>query len=349
MKYKFYRTSEQAWHAMFEAVREAKKTIYLESFILTDDPITHHLFETLKNKAREGLRVKIIVDRVGHLWYGSVNKDDFEAAGAEVLFFNRWFYRSHRKILVIDGATAFLGGVNVRGEYAKWLDLHVRLTGLLVRSLLHSFCRVYALAGGRDPAILEILRSAKVPKARKVLYRAKSCLIEHSPIKGRGVLRDYYRKKCGEAKKNIIIVTPYFIPHRWVVRVLRAAARRGVKIEVIIPSQTDTWLADQAHRVFAPDFQDFISFYFLPEMNHAKVLLIDEREGMIGSNNLDARSFDFNLEASISFQRKDMIGDLKTILETWKKAAIPFVAAAYKKRWYDFLIRALVDILRPIL
>ena len=137
MRYKFYRTSEKAWAAMFGAISGAKKTIYLESFILTDDVVTHHFFETLKRKAQEGVRIKVIIDRIGHWWYGSVNKAEFEKAGVEVLFFNRWFYRSHRKVLIVDGEVAFLGGVNIRGEYAKWLDLHLSITGIFPTKALN--------------------------------------------------------------------------------------------------------------------------------------------------------------------------------------------------------------------
>ena len=349
MKYKFFRVSEEAWRAMFEAIRNAKESIYLESFILTDDAVTHHFFETLKQKARDGVKVKLIVDRVGHFWYGSVNQEEFEKAGVEVLFFNRWFYRSHRKILIVDRSVAFLGGVNIRGEYAKWLDLHVRLTGLLVKQLLNSFGRVYALAGGQDPAVLAFRKSAKVPKPRETLYKAKSWLIERWPIKGKSLLREYYQKKCGQAKKSIIIVTPYFIPHAWLLKSLSKAARRGVKVEVLIPASTDVWFANEAHRILAPLYADFISFYFLPEMNHAKVLLIDEHEGMVGSNNIDAQSFDFNLEASIIFQRRDMVGDLKIILEKWKLSAAPFAIERHNYKWYDGIIRFLVHLFQPIL
>ncbi len=349
MKYAFYRTSERAWQAMFEAVRNAKKSIYIESFILTDDPITHHFFEALKERAREGVKVKIIIDRVGHFWYGSVNKEAFESTGAEVLLFTRWFYHSHRKVLVVDEQIAFLGGVNIRGEYAKWLDLHVRLTGLLAKSALRSFSRVYELSGGRDPEILALRKSAKAFRSRAALYRAKSWFIDHWPIHGKSLLREYYKRKCAEAQQNIIIVTPYFIPHTWLLKSLRGAAERGVKIEVIIPSKTDIWIFNEAHRVFATRYSKFISFYFLPKMNHAKVLLIDDREGLVGSNNIDAQSFDFNLEASVVFQRKDMVGDLKIILEDWKKTATPFSLWQHPAHWYDGIMALLFNLIRPIL
>jgi len=349
VQYRFYTISESAWAAMLEAIRGARHSIYLESFILTDDHVTHNFFETLKSKARAGVQVKIIVDRVGHFWFGSVDKKEFEDAGAEILFFNRWLYRSHRKVLLVDEQVAFLGGVNVRGEYAKWIDLHVKLTGLLVKSLLKSFSRVYAIAGGKDPAVLALRKSKPASQARLALYKAKSWLIDHWPLKGTSALRYYYRRKCATAQKSIVIVTPYFIPNRWLIRSLQRAANRGVKIEVIVPQKTDVALADVSHRIFAENLKNFAKFLFLPEMNHAKVLLIDDREGLVGSNNIDAQSFDFNLELSVVFRRKDMTGDLKKIIEDWKAKAIPFEQIGYRKKWYHAIVRFIVKLLQPIL
>lgn len=349
MKYKFFTTSEKAWAAMLESIVEAERSIYLESFILTDDDVTHHFFEILKQKAREGVSVKIIIDTVGHFWYGSVNKKEFEEAGAEVLFFNRWLYRSHRKVLIVDEKTAFLGGVNVRGEYAKWLDLHVRIGGLLVKRLLHSFSRVYALSGGRDNSVLGLRKNLELPKARRAIYKAKSWLIERWPIKGSSALQEYYKKKCAQAKRSIVVVTPYFIPHKWLISSLKMAADRGVGVEVIVPQKTDTWIADVAHRVFAQDLS-FIKFFFLKKMNHAKVLLVDDAEGMVGSNNIDAQSFDFNLEASVVFNQKNMIGDLKGIIKEWKDGAAPLdLGVAGKRSWYYAVIGWFIKLVQPIL
>lgn len=333
---------------MLEAIHGARKSIFLESFILTDDEVTHHFFQTLKEKAEAGVKIKIIIDQVGHFWYGSVNKKELEKAGAEILFFNRWLYRSHRKVLIVDEEAAFLGGVNIRGEYAKWLDLHVRLTGgLLLKPILRSFAKVYELAGGNDAEVARLGQSG-VTKARASIYRAKTWLIEHWPIRGQSVLRDYYKKKCRGAKKSIVIVTPYFVPHRWLIKSLRAAANRGVAIDIIVPGKTDLWLFDIAHRVFVKNLSGIIRFYFLPEMNHAKVLLVDDAEGLVGSNNIDAQSFDFNLEAGIIFQRKDVVGDIKVILAKWKAMAVPADPAGFNK-WYHKVVEFIIRILQPIL
>lgn len=348
MRYKFYTVSEKAWRAMLEDIKNAQKSIYLESFILADDFYTRNFFEVLKNKAREGLKVKIIIDRVGHFWYGSVNKKDFEAAGAEIIFFNRWFWRTHRKTLVVDDKIAYVGGVNIKGDYAKWLDLHLRITGKLANAVLKSFSRVYELAGGQDPAILKLKKKA-IGKTRKAIYQAKLWFIDHWPVKGKSALRHHYKKTIGRAENSVMIVTPYFIPHRWLIKLLKTAVKRGVKVEVLIPQHTDVGIINVAHRIFIDNLKNFINFYFLPEMNHAKVLLVDNREGMVGSNNIDALSFDANLEASIAFRRQDIVGDLRQIVDRWKRSALPVKESRNYSRWYDKLLAPLIKLIQPIL
>lgn len=152
-----------------------------------------------------------------------------------------------------------------------------------------------------------------------------------------------------EAARKVTIVTPYFIPHRWLVKAIRKAAARGVIVEVILPDQSDVWVTTLANHLFAREFHKFIQFFFIPKMIHAKVLLIDDHEGLVGSNNIDAQSFDFNMEASIVFQRKDMVGDLKTILNEWKKMALPLALDQHAKKWWHKIIRCFIKILQPII
>lgn len=333
---------------MAAAVASAQKSVYIESFILVDDDTTHYFFKALKEKAGGGVTVKIIVDQVGNFWTKSLDAQKFKDAGAEVLFFNRWFYRNHRKVLIVDESIAFVGGVNIRGKYARWLDLHVRLTGSVVRSLLKSFSRVYQLAEGTDPRIIG-LEKLRLPKTRNALRKTKSWLIAHFPFRGTSALRDYYEKKCREAKETITIVTPYFVPHRWLTRALNTAIKRGVRVDVLMPYKTDLPVLTAANWIFADELSDGLHFYFLPEMNHAKVLLVDNREGLIGSNNIDARSFDVNLEASVVFQRKDMVGDLRKIVERWKISARPYNEAVKDWPWYYSILRFFIKLVQPIL
>ncbi len=352
MKYKFYTTSEKAWQAMREAVLEAKHSIYLESYILVEDELTKDFFKAIKEKAATGVKVKIIVDRLGSFWGNFLRGVNAAEEGIEILFFRRFFLFSgnHRKVLIIDERVVFIGGVNISGKYAKWLDLHIRLEGkFLIRKILQSFAGVYKLAGGADPEIGKYLKRWRDEQPRLVLYEAKIFLIEHWPFRKRSALISYYKKKISEAKKSIVIVTPYFIPHRWLIGSLDAAVKRGVVVEILLPRKTDIVLLDAANWIFAEELSRKIKFLFFPEMNHAKILLIDDKEGMVGSNNIDSLSFDLNLEAGIIFKRKDMLADLKEILKKWRKSAVPFEnLSPWHPRYYRIL-KFFIKLIKPIL
>lgn len=349
MAYKFFTKSEDAWRSMTDAVKTAQKSIYLESYILAEDELTRDFFRALEERAESGIKVKIIVDRVGSFGGDFFTENGKSHHGVEVLFFNRFLNRNHRKVLIIDENRAFIGGVNISGKYAKWLDLHVMLMGkFLIGKILNSFAKVYSLAGGNDVSVKKYLTLGKEERMKK-MYNAKIFLIEHWPFRRRSMLREHYSRKIDNAKKSIVIVTPYFIPHRWLIGLLREAIGRGVSVEVILPMKTDIALADIANWVFTEELKDGIKFSFLKEMIHAKVLLIDDEEGMIGSNNIDALSFDSNLEAGIIFHNKNMVDGLKKILAKWKKSAVPYEQTIVPRPKYYFFVRFFIRIIHAFL
>ncbi len=336
---------------MVEDIQAAQKSIYWEIYILLDDTETRKFFEALKIRARAGVKVKIVADWVGSFSLSKKIQEELRAAGGELLFFNRrWFFpRNHRKHLIIDERIAYLGGVNVGELYAKWADLYVRLTGKwLISHLLHSFIRVYTLSGGKDPALTR-LQEASHQKFGDAVRKWKMELLSQWPVKGKTILRNYYEHSCGRAEHSILIMTPYFIPHSWLIDSLKKALTRGVRVEIVLPQKTDVDVANLANHIFADlNSRIGIRFYFLPFMIHAKALLIDNREGMIGSNNIDAQSFDYNIESSLVFERKDMIGDLRKIIEKWKASATPYQTEK-NTRWYYYWLRPLFSILQKIL
>ena len=352
MKYKFYTSSEKAWQAMRDAVLEAKHSIYLESYILVEDELTKNFFQAIKEKAAAGVKIKIIVDRVGSFWGNFLPGVKSAEEGIEILFFRRFFLFSgnHRKVLIIDEKVVFIGGVNISGKYAKWLDLHVRLEGkFFLRKILQSFAGVYKLAGGVDPQIGKYLKRWRNERPRRVLYEAKIFLIEHWPFRRRSALISYYKRKIAESEKSIVFVTPYFVPHRWLIESLDGAVKRGVSVEILLPKKTDTALLDAANWIFAEELSDKIKFLFFPEMNHAKILLIDDKEGMVGSNNIDSLSFDLNLEAGIIFKRKDMLMDLKEILKKWRRSAVPYKELPPWHPWYYKILKFFINLIKPVL
>ncbi|PIR89614.1 MAG: hypothetical protein COU07_01855 [Candidatus Harrisonbacteria bacterium CG10_big_fil_rev_8_21_14_0_10_40_38] len=346
-KYKFYTKTSEAWRGMHEAIVNAKESILLESFILINDKKTRYIFDALEKKAKEGLKVVVIADAVGSFTLGSSIRKPLEKAGAEVLSFRRWLYRNHRKVLVIDKSIAFIGGVNFSGKYSEWFDLHLKTNKkTLIRYTLRSFAKVYSLAGGKDKEILALKEGKEIkPRSEKT----KQWFIDHWPIRGTRALKDYYEKSCKEAKESITIVTPYFIPHRWLIKSLRAAKKRKIKIEVILPERTDSWFTTVANFAFASELENEIEFFFVSEMNHAKIFLVDKKEGLIGSNNIDAQSFDFNLEVSIHVERKDMVHDLYRIIENWKINSKSLKKAYSSLPIYYKAIRPIIKLFQPIL
>jgi cardiolipin synthase A/B len=352
MRYRFYTTSEKTWVAMLDSIRRADSSIYWEIHDLRDDTPQHKFFEALKEKARAGVRVKIIIDAFGSFGLKNSARRSLENAGVEVLSFSSLLHRIHKKILIIDEGIAFLGGVNVGYRYRAWLDLHMRLQGRVVKKLIRSFSRSYKLCGGRDSHVLKLYRQTKSQKAKKRLDIAKHWFIDHAPIlKKNQALKNYYKKRITKARKRIVIVTPYFIPHKWLVGLLKDASQREVVVDVIIPERTDVGIARLANYVFAHQLQKRgVNFYLSREMIHAKVFLVDDEEGMIGSNNIDAQSFDFNSETSLVFRRKDMVGNLKRIIEGWKNGAVPFQQSpGYKSHWYEKPAQWFIQLFRPIL
>lgn len=359
MKYKFHTVSSGAWDAMLDAIKSARKSIYWECYILLDDIPTHNFFEILKEKARQGVRVKIIADALGSFWLSAEMINELTVAGAEVLFFNhlapwwnwrrfrhQWFNRNHKKILIIDEEIGFIGGVNVARRFARWLDLHVELRGLIVRGLIKSFAKSYKICGGKDEYLLRMANSKW-----HIAGKSKLQILEHWPFR-RPFLRQYYLQHLNNAQKEVVIATPYFIPHWWLIQSLKKSARRQIKISIILPDKTDHWISTWANHIFASLVKEKISsinFYFTSQMIHAKVLLVDDREGLIGSNNIDAQSFDYNTEGGLVFQHKRMLADLKAILNRWKADSELFILNKSKKNFSRKFLEILFTALQPLL
>jgi len=335
MGYRFYTTSQSAWKGMLSAITSATKSIYLEMYIFQGDTEGYDFLSVLKKKADEGVSIILILDSFGSAGLSSSAIRRLRLSGVEVLFFSHWFRRLHRKILIIDERTVFLGGVNIGGMYALWKDMQVRVRGKkILLSSLRSFARVYEECGGKNAAMLS--RIGKEP----LLKKTKTWFIEHG-IGGKWIqIREHYEDHISKAERSITLVTPYFFPRRWLIARLHEAILRGVLVEIIIPQHTDHgWLMDRINYFQLVFFIRLGASCFLSkEMNHAKILLIDDRVGMVGSGNLDPLSFGWNAEAGVFFDRAVMVRDLRKILEEWKFESVPFVLEMFQPRWHDVFL-----------
>jgi len=339
MLYKFFASSEKAWRAMFESMSKAQASIYLEMYIFADDVREFNFLKLLKERAKSGVQVKIILDSFGSSDLDEKTVARLKDAGAEVVFFSRFWHRTHRKILVVDERTAFIGGVNFRQNMNKWADLVVRAEGRLVKSVSRSFAKAYVLSGGKDQSLVALNKEI-------ISHRAKTWLIEHFPVSKKFRLKKVYREALRNAERNILLVSPYFIPRRWLMRAMHQAVLRGIKVEALIPKATDHFLVDRMNYFFISKLSELgIMFYLEPTMNHAKTVIVDEKMAVIGSQNLDPISFEFNSEIGVFIKNPEAVHKLLTITNQWKNCSVLFDAKTYSPKWLDYLLQPLIRLL----
>ncbi len=344
MKYRLYTTSQKAWDGMFKSMAQAQKSIYIEMYIFLDDTqATHNFLGLLKEKASAGLEVVIIADAYGSSTLRGGAVEELKAAGVEFIFFSHWLRHTHRKILIVDNKTAFLGGVNIEEKIRHWHDLQIKVEGKIVKPLLKSFAYAYQIMGGKKESILKYSR---LPLVKKI----KSWIIDS--IVGTSTLyniNNYYKERIGAAKKSIKIITPYLLPPRWLLRILDDACRQGIEVEIIIPNDTDIKPLNKINYLNACRLSALgVKFYLMPVMNHAKIMLIDDEEGLIGSQNMDVLSFNLNMEAGVFFRQKDLVNDLKNIFTHWRNESIYFNSSDKKIKFFDRILIAFFKFFYPI-
>jgi cardiolipin synthase len=332
--YQFYSTTLSAWDTMYEALLNATASIYWEIYIFWDDKVGKRFVELLCEKARNGLRVKLVLDTIGSRLMSRRSIGELRAAGVEVLWYNtispewrfgRWinrlWRRNHRKVLIIDEKTAFIGGVNIAFSATDWYDLHLRIEGEVIRPLLTDFARTYTSSGGSKEEVEKFLTSEFIknsPKDEVITF------INSSPYFHRThrFLKKFYIKAVNSAEKEFTIITPYYIPHRRFLRAIGRARKRGVMVNIITPVRSDHRLLDYMASYFLELSEKIGAHIFLlPTMNHAKGFLVDDSLGLIGSSNFTYRSFHANAEADVLFKDKAMIANLSIIVEHWKEEA----------------------------
>jgi len=329
MKYRIFTTSEKAWEGMISTIESAHTSIYLEMYILDDDTRGVRFFSALESAAKKGVKVILILDVVGSYDFLSSAVSNLRIAGGEVVFCSFFWKRLHRKILIVDETIAFIGGVNVGKKYEHWRDLQIQVQGPVVRSVTRSFARVYKKCGGRG--VITESHLAAGP-----LKRAELWFVEHGFGRRQHLFKTYYKERIDRAQKSLVLVTPYLFPPRWLIAHIHQAILRGVRVEIIMPESTDHWFVNGVNRSFAACLRELgATCYFTRGMNHAKAMIVDDREGVIGSQNLDLFSFNFNIEAGVFFHDAHMVRELVAIVTEWKAEAIPFNPGQRTLRWYD--------------
>jgi cardiolipin synthase len=324
---------------MLEVISKAQKSIYLQMYVFQDDMNKYNFFDTLKNRAKEGIKIKLILDSFGSIDLSNGDITILRENGIEVLFISNLMHRAHNKVLIVDELIAFTGGVNLHQSARLWNDLVVKIQGSLVSSIIRSFAKSYIDAGGKDLSIINHIKKKRVITWTTIT----SWIIDHSPVKNIYNLKRLYKKHIDSAQNHIILVTPYFMPKHWLQVSIHQALLRGVSIEILVPRKTDHFIIDRVNYFYINKLTLLgVKFYLESKMNHAKVMIIDADEGFIGSNNLDFLSFDLNSETGIFFKDKEVVTKLKEITENWKKDSVLFNNTTYRPKLSDYILSGLI-------
>ena len=304
---------EEKFSDVLEALRNAKHHIHIEYYIYEQDTIGEQIENVLIQKAGEGVQVRFIYDDFGSPSIKRRTEKRMKEAGIEVYPFQKvWFYvlanrlnyRNHRKIIVIDGQTAFTGGINVSDKYINnkpgqlfWRDTHLRIDGPGVFYLQYLFLSDWNFCSGKNlqPEKLHFLNTER-PTDDIFLQVVAGGPDSKQPSVLFSLLQAIYL-----ARKEILITTPYFIPGDSVQDALRVAALSGLSVKLLVPGICDSKLVNAVSKsYYAELLLAGVDIYMYQKgFVHAKTLVTDGRLSVIGTANMDNRSFELNFEVNV--------------------------------------------------
>jgi cardiolipin synthase A/B len=341
---------EEKFPEVLDAIRSAKDHIHIEYYIIEDNEIGKELEKALVEKINEGVMVRLIYDDFGSWPARKTLIRRLKNAGAETFpfsklhmfaFASRLNYRNHRKIIVIDGKTGFLGGINISDRYINypekpdhlyWRDTHLRIDGPGVFYLQYlflcdwNFCATYPL----HPDDIYFPQPCPfLPQGDKYVQIAASGPDSDSPTILYSLLEAIHH-----ANSEILITTPYLIPDRSLLDALVISALSGVKVRILVPKTGDSFLVKTAALAF---FEDFLSagieiYQYRKGFIHAKTLVVDGKIAMVGTANLDYRSFDLNFEVNAVIYNEDIAQKLTESFHNDLKESEKVDPAAWKER-----------------
>jgi cardiolipin synthase A/B len=332
--------------AMLETIATAEHSITFECYIFQPGRIADQFIDALSARARAGVNVTIVVDAIGSfsLWGRPLRR--LERAGCRVAAYRRirWYSlarlnnRTHREVLVVDGRVAFIGGAGVADWWAyqgwrrtkrqPWRDTMARVEGPVVAALQGVAAENWLECRG------EILTGASYFPSLEPAGDTTAFVVKSSPSDRATASRVAFQLLMEAADTSIRIATPYFLPDRALRRALVEIARRGVTIEVVVPGRiTDQrWVRYASRRMWGPLLEAGVRiFEYRSTMTHAKVLLVDEEWAVLGTTNIDNRSFEHNDEVNLAMRdpevaarllkdfEQDMQDSEEVTLDAWRR------------------------------
>ncbi len=301
---------EATFTAMLAAIEAATDYILLQTYTLGDDRVGNEFRRALIEKAQQGVKIHLLYDGIGTRRLSHMYRRSLERSGVQMRVFkstkgkwNRWQvnFRNHRKILIVDGAIAFVGGLNIADEYmgykprlSPWRDTHLRVRGASVQCLQGSFLGDWYWATREVLDVnWDVQPSLEADQTAFVLPtgpadRLPNCIL-------------FFVNAINQATERLWIASPYFVPDDSFLTALKLAAIRGVDVRILLPDRPDHfWVYYCAFSYYKEMQMAGVKFYrYEPGFLHQKVMLIDHAIASVGTVNLDNRSFFLNFEASM--------------------------------------------------
>lgn len=365
---KFFIDGEDVINALIADIESAKKTINIEYYIFADDSTGKRVMNALIKKAKEGVAVRLIYDSIGCLGAPRRFFRKLKKAGGQVAEFFPPFgyirllnlkmnYRNHKKIVVIDGKIAYTGGINIRDDHmgkkkrvSPWRDTHIRIEGTGVFPLQTAFLNDW-----------RYVKKEKLPSAhyyKQGFYAKPSTsgkaylqVIVSGPNDTIQYIKETFIKLITNAKKEILIQTPYFIPDESFMCALRIAIASGVKVKIMVPHKPDKRTIYMVTLSYLKDIMELGAEVYLYEgFLHSKTIVVDDNKVSVGTCNLDNRSFGLNFEDTVLIYDKNLTEEYKSYFEQDLQSCTKVEFEYFKKkRWLTKFLQAIFRLFSPIL
>ncbi|KPU45602.1 major cardiolipin synthase ClsA [Oxobacter pfennigii] len=340
-----FKDGNEKFKCLKEELLKAEHHIHLEYYIVSSDEIGSEIKDILIKKAKEGVKIRFIMDRVGSIRLKKKYIRELKEAGVDVGVYSYFLapilrtintqinYRNHRKIVVIDGKVGFVGGINIGDEYlgkgrlGYWRDIHIMVKGDFVLGLQAVFLDDYWTV--KHNTNLDILSGEDQDKycpefknkSGKTMQLVKSGPNSEFP----SIMQSIF-KMITMAKHHIFIATPYFIPSESIMEALKIALLSGIEVVILFPANTDHITVKYASRTYLQEIARYgakIYFYNKNAFLHSKVITIDSRISNIGTANMDIRSFELNYEVNaVIYDEETTITLEKIMIEDIKDSTL---------------------------
>jgi cardiolipin synthase len=320
-----YISGDQKFPSLLKCLESAQKYIHIEYYIFRSDKIGKQIIRVLEKKAAEGIEVKMLYDAIGGINLSDIFFKRLKKNGGKVVsffpsflyYFNlRINYRNHRKIAIIDGREAFVGGFNVGDEYLGrskrfgfWRDTHLKIMGSAVNGLQRQFILDWRFASKHKMKYDE----KEYFPTRKPLGKTGIQIVASGPDSKWTSIKDGYFKIINSSQKRIYMQTPYFIPDESIFQALKVAALSGIDVRIMIPDKPDQIFVYWASYSYIGDLLESGArcYTYNKGFIHSKMLVSDGITGSVGTANVDIRSFQLNFEINAFIYDTDVAGQLE--------------------------------------